>query len=205
MKKIGKALLMVSLVSSFTFSATMVSLAGTWEQQANGRWKYLNDDGSYVTSCLIDGYYLNSDGIWLEDIKSDNGTNGSWKNEEVAKQIGSEIQNKEGFSQNPIRIENHSATFGHPTWVMKISKTDDGYDLTLKTRIKSDSGKKALRALTYLICDDDTLYDAIYNSFEGDETLYGINYDNFVPVGNYQIKATLEEYGKSFIYTIKEN
>lgn len=204
MKKIRKALLMISLVSSFIVSNFMTSFAGTWEQQSNGQYKYLNDDGSYATSSLIDGYYVNSDGIWLEDIKSDN-TYG-WKNEKVAHQMGEEIQKENEWKNNPIVIYySYGAGFGNGNDVIMLSKTDDGYDLTLMTRIQSTNSQKGLKALTYLICDDDTLYDAIYNSFEGDESLYGINYDNFVPVGNYQIKATLEEYGKSFIYTIKEN
>lgn len=205
MKKIRKALLMVSLVSSFTFSTTLISLAGQWEQQANGQYKYLNDDGSYAISCLVDGYYVNDDGIWLEDIKADNGENKSWKNEKVSHQMGIEIQEEKNFSQNPVRILDIFASYGDETPVISLLKNDIGYDLSLKTRIQSNSTVKGLKAITYLICDDDFLYNAIYNSFEGDNLLYGINYNEFVKVGNYLIKATLGQNGNSMIYTIVEN
>lgn len=206
MKKIRKALVMVSLVSSFTFSTTLISMAGQWEQQTDGNWKYKNDDGSYATSSLVDGYYLNSDGIWLEDIKADNGSSGSWKNENFALEMGLELQNSNDWSINPVKIYTSiSAGYGKTNDVMNLWKTDDGYDLTLKTRIQSDNTVKGLKAITYLICDDDFLYNAIYNSYEGDNSLYGINYNEFVKVGNYQIKATLGQNGDSMIYTIIEN
>lgn len=205
MKKIRKALVMVSLVSSFTFSTTLISLAGQWEQQANGQYKYLNDDGSYAISCLVDGYYVNGNGIWLEDIKADNGENKSWKNEKVSHQMGTEIQEAKGWNQNPVRILSNYASYGDSSPVIELWKTDDGYDLTLKTRIQSDSTVKGLKAITYLVCDDDFLYNAIFNSYEGDNSLYGINYNEFVKVGNYQIKATLGQNGNNMIYTIIEN
>lgn len=205
MKKLRKALVMVSLVSGFTFSTTLISLAGQWEQQANGQYKYLNDDGSYAISCLVDGYYVNDDGIWITDFQSDWKNTETWKNEKIAKQIGSEIQEEKNFTQNPIRIENNSASYGDSTPVIEITKIESGYDLTLKTRIQSDSTVKGLKAITYLVCDDDFLYNAIFNSYEDDNSLYGINYNEFVKAGNYQIKATLGQNGNSIIYTIIEN
>lgn len=167
MKKIRKALLMISLVSSFVVSSTLVSLAGTWEQQTNGQYKYKNDDGSYATSCLIDGYYLNSDGIWIEDIKSDNGDNKSWKNEEVAEQMGIEIQKEKEFTQNPIRVLDNSASYGNESSAIKLLKTDDGYTFDLKTAL-TGSSEKGFRTLCYLICDDDTLFNYIMSDYQNE-------------------------------------
>lgn len=167
MKKIRKALVMISLVSSFTFSTTLVSLAGQWEQQTNGQYKYLNDDGSYAISCLVDGYYVNDDGIWITDFQSDWQNTETWKNEKVAKQIGSEIQYEKDLSQNPIRIENYSATYGDSSPVIKLSKNGTGNELELKTALKGTS-KKGFQALCYLICDDDTLFNYIMSDYENE-------------------------------------
>lgn len=203
MKKLnmGRLALTFCLVSAISISSAIPALAD-WEQQTDGNWKYKNDDGSYVTSSLIDGYYVNGDGIWLEDIKADNNVYG-WKNEETAMKMGLELQETNGWDINPIIIySSNVAGYGSSNDVIQLRKTDDGYDLTLKTRIKSDNNVKGLKALTYLICDDNTLYNAIFNSYEGDNDLYNINYDNFVSVESYQIKATNNN--NSLTYTIKQ-
>lgn len=200
MKKIKKALVMVSLVSSFAFSTTLISMAGQWEQQTDGNWKYKNDDGSFATGKItIDGveYFFND----LGDLVSE--TTG-WSNEKEAKAIGKEIQEQLGSSINPVQIyTSSSAGFGTSSaTVFEISKNGNGYDLTLRARINSSESKKGLQAIC-MLTGINGLYDTIYDSYEGSNS-NGINYDEFVKVGNYQIKATLGQNGNSMIYTIIE-
>lgn len=199
MKKIKKALLMVSLVSSFTFSTTLISMAGQWEQQTDGNWKYKNDDGSFATGKItIDGveYFFND----LGDLVSE--TTG-WSNEKEAINIGKEISKSNGWSSDSITVYSNSATYGKESAIIEISKNGNGYDLTLRTRIQSSNNQKGLQAIC-MLTGINGLYDTIYDSYEGSNS-NGINYDEFVKVGNYQIKATLGQNGNSMIYTIIEN
>lgn len=168
MKKLnmGRLGLTFCLVSAISISSAIPALAD-WEQQTDGNWKYKNDDGSYVTSSLIDGYYVNDDGIWITDFQSDWKNTETWKNEKIAKQIGSEIQEEKNFTQNPIRIENNSASYGDSSPVIKLSKNGTGNELELKTALKGTS-KKGFQALCYLICNDDTLFNYIMSDYENE-------------------------------------
>ena len=62
MKKIG--ILVTVLATSSLFN--MVSFAGSWEQQTTGEWKYLNDDGQYVTHNWIEG--KDGDSYYLDEL-----------------------------------------------------------------------------------------------------------------------------------------
>lgn len=69
-----------------SFCIANTAIAGTWERQDNGSWKYLNDDGTYAKGWIkdngkdyflgepdgvmysnqfVDGYYLLDDGSWI--------------------------------------------------------------------------------------------------------------------------------------------
>lgn len=41
-----------------------------------GTWYYLNEDGSMASNTIIDGYYLGSDGAWVEGLPGNNETQG---------------------------------------------------------------------------------------------------------------------------------
>lgn len=61
-------LILTVLAMSAAFSST--ALAGTWQPQDNGQWKYQNDDGSFATGWIEESgksYYLNADGIMLSN------------------------------------------------------------------------------------------------------------------------------------------
>lgn len=113
---------------------------------------------------------------------------GSWNNEKEAKAIGEEIQNAKGFSQNPIRIENNSASYGDSTPVITISKSGNGYDLTIKTRIQTNSTSQGLQAIC-MLTGISGLYDTIYDAYEGSNS-NGINYDTPVNIGGHSYIAT---------------
>lgn len=168
MKKLnmGRLGLTFCLVSAISISSAIPALAD-WEQQTDGNWKYKNDDGSYVTSGLIDGYYVNSDGIWLEDIKDDNGSSGSWKNENVALEMGVELQRNNNWDIRPIRINEFCADYGKSNSVIDLWKTGDGYEFKIKTKLAGTS-EKGFQALCYLICDDDTLFNYIMSDYENE-------------------------------------
>lgn len=113
---------------------------------------------------------------------------GGWSNEEEANNIGIEIQNTKGFSQNPIRILDNSASYGDSTPVITISKSGNGYDLTIKTRIKSNSTSQGLQAIC-MLTGISGLYDTIYDAYEGSNS-NGINYDTPVTIGGHSYIAT---------------
>lgn len=90
---------------------------------------------------------------------------GSWNNESEAKAIGAEIQNNKGLSQNPIRILDNSASFGDSTPVIKLTKTGDGYEFAIKTKLLGSSAE-GFRALCMLI--DGSVYSDIMNDYSNE-------------------------------------
>lgn len=72
MKKLFTTLFSMLMVLCMTFSA----FAGSWKQDAKGWW-YVNDDGTYPTSCwqCIDtkDYYFGSDGYLLVNCVTPDG------------------------------------------------------------------------------------------------------------------------------------
>ncbi len=36
-------------------------------QLINGKWYYFNEEGTLLTDTWIDNYYVNSDGVWIEN------------------------------------------------------------------------------------------------------------------------------------------
>lgn len=44
--------------------------------KSNGVWYYLNENGAMVSNTTIDGYYLGSDGAWIENVSGDETTGG---------------------------------------------------------------------------------------------------------------------------------
>ena len=67
-------LFIATLAMSMLLSNT--SLAGTWQAQDNGQWKYQNDDGSFATGWIEDGgksYYLDANGIMLANTTTPDG------------------------------------------------------------------------------------------------------------------------------------
>ena len=61
--------MMTTLLSS-------TALAGSWQDQGNGQWKYQNDDGTFATGWIEDGgksYYLDSNGIMLTNTTTPDG------------------------------------------------------------------------------------------------------------------------------------
>lgn len=113
---------------------------------------------------------------------------GGWNNEKEAHNIGEEIQNSNGLSQNPIRILDNFASYGDESSVIELSKTGNGYDLTLRTRIKSSDNKKGLQAIC-MLTGISGLYDTIYDAYEGSNS-NGINYDTPVNIGGHSYIAT---------------
>lgn len=80
-------LLLTVLAMSAAFSST--ALAGTWQPQDNGQWKYQNDDGSFATGWIEESgknYYLNADGIMLSNTTTPDGyyvgADGAWDGNE---------------------------------------------------------------------------------------------------------------------------
>lgn len=76
-------LLITTLIASACLSTT--ALAGTWQPQESGQWKYQNDDGSFATGWIEDGgksYYLDSNGIMLTNTTTPDGyyvgADGAW-------------------------------------------------------------------------------------------------------------------------------
>ena len=76
-------LFIATLAMSMLLSRT--SLAGTWQAQDNGQWKYQNDDGSFATGWIEDGgksYYLDANGIMLANTTTPDGyyvgADGAW-------------------------------------------------------------------------------------------------------------------------------
>lgn len=66
------------LITSLLISALMVNgaLAGTWQETAGGRWKYINDDGTCATGWVHDDgkdYYLDENGVLLTDTRTPDG------------------------------------------------------------------------------------------------------------------------------------
>lgn len=153
---------------------------------------------------------------------------GDWKNELVAFKIGDKIKQKIGY--NPFWFTHRdqktyfwdgriitdtiiTAEFKSISvpqlldYTLWKTETDDGYtyyQLDIKSRIDNPARQLAVEALCLLISDDKTLYDVIYNSFEGDNKLYNINYDNYVNVGNFQIIADLDQSKECMRYLIKD-
>ena len=76
MKKLTTILLSLSLAAAMTTTA----FAGTWEQAADGRWKYIHNDGRYMHSDWeeINGvnYYFDADGYMLANgwLTTDDGS-----------------------------------------------------------------------------------------------------------------------------------
>ncbi len=76
--------LLVSILFLFLFSFT--AFAGEWKQEPDGRWWYLNDDGTYPFNCWqqIDGkyYYFDANGyLVVNSITPDGylvGADGAW-------------------------------------------------------------------------------------------------------------------------------
>ena len=67
-------LFIATLVMSMVLSST--ALAGTWQSQDNGQWKYQNDDGSFATGWVNDGgksYYLDANGLMLANTTTPDG------------------------------------------------------------------------------------------------------------------------------------
>ncbi len=59
--------------------------AGTWQQNDDTTWSYVNDDGSYATGWINDNgkdYYINDDGVMLSDQVTPDGyyvdASGAW-------------------------------------------------------------------------------------------------------------------------------
>ncbi len=76
-------LLLTTLAMSTVLSNT--AIAGTWQPQDSGQWKYQNDDGSFATGWIEDGgksYYLDANGIMLANTATPDGyyvgADGSW-------------------------------------------------------------------------------------------------------------------------------
>ena len=82
MKKILSAILSMGLIAAFA----VCSFAGEWKQEADGRWWYQNDDGSYTTNNWqqIDGkyYYFDAQGWMLSNTTTPDGyqvgADGAW-------------------------------------------------------------------------------------------------------------------------------
>lgn len=67
-------LLLPTLFMTITLSS--IALAGTWQQQEAGQWKYQNDDGSFATGWIEDAgmsYYLDTNGIMLTNSSTPDG------------------------------------------------------------------------------------------------------------------------------------
>ena len=65
-----------------------------WLQEDNGKWYYLNNDGSMAHDTVIDGYKLGSDGVWINS-----GTNSNYNSSKLTS-LGQELLNNISI-QNP--------------------------------------------------------------------------------------------------------
>lgn len=114
---------------------------------------------------------------------------GGWSNEKEAIAIGKEIQEANGWDINPIIIySSNAAGYGKSNDVISLSKTGNGYDLTLKTRIQTNSTSQGLQAIC-MLTGISGLYDTIYDAYEGSNS-NGINYDTPVNIGGHSYIAT---------------
>lgn len=225
-----KKLILAVSAAAVVFTVTVSpALAGTWEYAGDDYagdpnnpwkyWKYKYDDGTYAKNCVIEEngvtYEITSpkysDGKNLDDFGVS--TRYGWRNIDKVRAMSDEIyredkQNGENGG-TPIAVISctsaiYQGTVGTTSmWLRR--EADGSCELEIYVGLKSERNKKGLLGLTHLMCDDDTLYDALYTSFTGDETIYGINYDDFIQVGNFLIKAELGQGKHSIIFIIKEN
>lgn len=83
-----KLLITAGLISAFlAFPAS----AGTWQQNDDTTWSYVNDDGSYATGWIKDNgidYFIGSDGVMLADTTTPDGyyvdSSGAWNGQPAA-------------------------------------------------------------------------------------------------------------------------
>lgn len=114
---------------------------------------------------------------------------GGWSNEKEAINIGLELQNANGWSINPVKVyTSTSAGYGSSNDAISLSKTGNGYDLTLYVRVTSNANKQGLKALC-MLTGISGLYDTIYDAYEGSNS-NGINYDTPVTIGGHSYIAT---------------
>ena len=92
-------LFIATLAMSMLLSNT--SLAGTWQAQDNGQWKYQNDDGSFATGWIEDGgksYYLDANGIMLANTTTPDGyyvgADGVWNNQYLFLDVNISVYNR---------------------------------------------------------------------------------------------------------------
>lgn len=67
-------LLFTTLFMTITLSS--IALAGTWQQQESGHWKYQNEDGSFATGWIDNAgksYYFDENGIMLSNTTTPDG------------------------------------------------------------------------------------------------------------------------------------
>lgn len=160
----------------------------------NGKWYYFGEDGYlYTNKVTPDGYKVDKNGEITEKLtereteittaveipetettvpettpkSTEYVPVGGWSNEEEANNIGTEIQEAKGWNQNPVRILSNYASYGDESPVIELSKTGDGYEFKIKTKLAGTS-EKGFQALCYLICYDDTLFNYIMSDYENE-------------------------------------
>lgn len=197
----------------------------------NGKEYYLKSDGTMSVNSFIDAQsYVGKDGAktdnveideYLSDVHYPNNDfklSGDWKNEAKIRKVHKKLAEDRGISYFIFSHVTQGELSGGNTYIdveyngyYKLWKSEDEngervYQLDMNTRVKSPLAKFVLKCMCALISEDgdNTLYNVIYDDYEGDET-YGLNYDYYVTIGPYEIKPYLDTYmdHKRIMYFIK--
>lgn len=136
-------LLTTMLVSA---SMTITALAGTWQPQENGQWKYQNDDGSYFVNGWqwIDGngdgiaesYYFDGNGCCLMNTMTPDGycvdENGAWIVDGVIQTQTIAVQ--ETPSAHPVTTDQAQSVTAGTAGISSVPY--DGYTIVVNTNTK---------------------------------------------------------------------
>jgi hypothetical protein len=67
-----------------------------WVQDTNGKWYFLNNDGSMATNVTINGYYLDSNGVWIANLSENKNSNSISFDKNLEKEIRNSIGKQSG-------------------------------------------------------------------------------------------------------------
>lgn len=143
--KRGKLLIATAVVSA---CMSITALAGTWQPQENGQWKYLNDDGSYPVNCwqwidnnadgIAESYYFDGNGYCLMNTITPDGyivdINGAWVVDGIVQTqaIASQATQKQAATSAQAETATHTQTAAKG--VAGISSSPyDGYTIVVNT------------------------------------------------------------------------
>ncbi|GLC80122.1 hypothetical protein [Lacrimispora brassicae] len=229
MKK-NKCLFALLLTTGLVIATTIISYAGTWEQDTKG-WKYINENGSYATGWIIDNekyYYLGNDYYMLADKETPDGyfvdNKGEWKNvigdsnkdyKSGNWNVSSETVSDITLQGKKLLDEAKSAgmSVGDRTQLISVytNQAIYGNDGIILTKTSDgytvDIGVRLTnsvnqKGLKELLRLTGKNYEELYNElYNSFEGDSNINHNDYVQAGSYQIKAIKN--GNSITYLIK--